>query len=246
MRDVVRRGALALALALSAAGLPAPAAAEFTEEEIKRLALEAILENPQIVLDAVAILRQREAEAAAAAQRELLSEQRMLLERDPNAPVVGNPEGSVTVVEFMDYNCPYCKRAAGEVAALLDGDGDIRVVYREWPILGEGSVYAARAALAARRQGKYPQMHERLMGLRGRVDEAAVLRVAREIGLDIEQLQADMQAPEIDEHLETSRWLAEQLGFSGTPSFVIGDALAPGFVELEQLQSMVAAARAAE
>ena len=224
---------------------PSPAA-EFTEEEIKRLALEAILENPEIVLEAVEILREREAEAASRAKEEVLSNQRNLLENDPNAPEIGNPDGDVTVVEFFDYNCPFCKRASAEVAQLLEKDANVRVVYREWPILSEGSVVAARASLAARNQGKYQEFHEALMGLKGRADEASVMRVAKDVGLDLDRLREDMAAPEIDEHLQTTSALAQQLGFNGTPSFVVGDGLAPGFIELNELEAMVAEARAAE
>ena len=236
-----------LMIALMALALMAPAgpgrAQTLTEEEVKRLALEAILENPEIIMQAVAILREREAEAEAAAQQEVLSNRRELLERDPNAPVIGNPDGDVTIVEFFDYNCPYCKRVAPEVARVLDTDGNVRVVYREWPILGEGSVFAARAALAARRQGRYAEFHEALMGMKGRVDEASTIRAARRIGLDIDRLRADMEAPEVAEHIETSMRLADQLGFNGTPSFVIGEALAPGFIDYDQLMALVEGAR---
>ncbi len=124
---------------------------------------------------------------------------RQLLERDPNAPVLGNPEGDVTVVEFFDYNCPYCRRAMSEVQGLLDADQDVRLVYREWPILGEGSVFAAKAALAAREQGKYEEFHWALMGMEERAEEASVMRLAEEIGLDVEKLRADMDAPEVQE-----------------------------------------------
>jgi protein-disulfide isomerase len=175
----------------------------------------------------------------AAAAKSLLSEQRQSLERDPNAPVLGNPEGDVTVVEFFDYNCAYCKRAVTEVQAVLAADPNVRLVYREWPILGEGSVYASRAALASRAQGKYEEFHWALMGIKGRVDEAQVIRAAQDVGLDIDQLKADMQSPEVEKHIAASMRLAESLGFNGTPSFVIGDALVPGFVERAQLQEII-------
>ncbi len=212
-------------------------------ERVKELALEAILENPQIIMDAVALLQQQQADAETVSQSDVLDNQRNLLERDPNAPVLGNPEGDVTIVEFFDYNCPYCRRSMGEVQALLKADPDVRLVYREWPILSEGSVYAAKAALAARKQGKYNELHWALMGLKGRVEQDTVLLVAKKIGLDLDQLRQDMDAPEIDEHLESSMRLGEALGFSGTPSFVIGDELVNGFVEQAQLADFVKAAR---
>jgi protein-disulfide isomerase len=238
-RALPRLAVLALSTALA---LPA-AAQDFTEAEIKQLALQAILENPEIVMEAVGILQNREAAEAEAAARSTLDDRRALLERDENAPVLGNPDGDVTVVEFFDYNCPYCRRAAEQVDLLVERDGNVRVVYREWPILGEGSDFAARAALASREQGMYGAFHEALMGARGRVDEAMVMQIAEGIGLDTEKLRADMDAPEVQAHIDTTFELARSLGFSGTPSFVIGDALAPGLVDADQLAEMVEAAR---
>lgn len=131
-------------LAILMGGLPFVASAgELSEARIKELVYEAIRENPDIIMEAVAILQQREDEAQASATQSILSDQRAALERDPNAPVLGNPDGDVTVVEFFDYNCPYCKRAMTEVQALLEADADVRLVYREWPVLGEGSVFAS-------------------------------------------------------------------------------------------------------
>jgi len=216
-----------------------------SEDDIKQLALQAILENPQIIMEALAILEEQRNEAQAAAQAEVLLRQRAFLENDLNAPFVGNAEGDAVVVEFFDYNCPYCKRAAGDVKALLAADEGVRVVYREWPILGEGSVFAARAALAARAQGKYEEMHWGMMEMRGRAEEASVLALARSVGLDVEQMVADMDSEAVNNHILASRQLAQSLGFTGTPAFVIGDALVPGAVPLADLQGYIGAARAA-
>ncbi len=216
---------------------------ERTEAEIKQLALEAILENPEIIMQAVDLLQRREAEAQQSAAQAVLSGQRELLENDPNAPVIGNPNGDATIVEFFDYNCPYCKQAAPIVKGLIGEDSDLRVVYREWPILGEGSVFAARAALAVRKQGKYEAFHWALMELRGRANEASVMRVVRDLGLDEVQLREDMNAPEVDEHIQTSMRLAELLGFSGTPSFVVGDTLVPGLADKQRMQQLISTIR---
>lgn len=219
---------------------PLPAIAqELSEERIKQLALEAIRENPGIIMEAVQILKQEQAAIQAEAQADVLGKQRQLLEQDPNAPVLGNPDGDVTVVEFFDYNCPYCRRAMSEVQGLLNADPDVRLVYREWPILNEGSVFAARAALAAREQGKYEDFHWALMGLEEPAIEASVLRVAKEIGLDLDKLRADMNAPDVQQHIDDSKRLTRALGFNGTPSFVIGDNLIPGYVEQKQLEVLV-------
>jgi protein-disulfide isomerase len=228
------------ALALGLAIVPiAGFAQEPSDARIKELALEAIRENPQIIMEAVQLLEQQQAATQAEAAADVLKNQRQLLENDPNAPVLGNPQGDVTVVEFFDYNCPYCRRAMSEVQGLLDADQDVRLVYREWPILSEGSVFAAKAALAAREQGKYEEFHWALMGMEERAEEASVMRLAEEIGLDIERLRTDMESPKVQEHIDESMRLSQALGFNGTPSFVIGEDLVPGFVEQEQLETLV-------
>lgn len=239
----MKLGKLLLVLAVAALAPLAVSAQELDEARIKELALEAILEKPQIIMEAVALLEQRNADAQAATVSQVLRNRRADLEQDPNAPVLGNPDGDVTVIEFFDYNCPYCRRVKPEVKAMIEADPNIRLVYREWPILGEGSVFASKAALAAREQGKYEEFHWAMMGLKGRAEEASVLKVAKEIGLDIEQLRRDMESPKVAEHIAKSMELTKALGFSGTPSFVIGDQLVPGFVEQAQLEDFVAEAR---
>ncbi len=215
------------------------AADELDEKVIKELALEAILENPGIVMQAVEILKQREA-----AQKEKTADQAIQsnwdgLQNDPNAPVLGNPNGDITVVEFFDYNCGYCKRAAPIISKLLEADSNIRLVYREWPILSEGSRFAARASLAAQKQGRYKEFHFKLMSL-NRATEESVLKAAQEFGYDIEKLQADMADPKIDQHIETSNRLSGALGFTGTPSFVVGTQAIPGLVSYEDLTQVIA------
>ncbi len=247
-----RRLPTLLALACLAAPLPAglwPAslqAQEIDEAEVKRLALEAIRENPGIVMEAVEMLRRQEADAQAQAAQTALSDRREAIERDPNAPVLGNPEGDVTMVEFFDYNCPYCRRAAPDVHALIAQDPELRVVFREWPILGEDSVVAARASLAAEMQDGYEAFHFALMEISGRVDDAAIEAAAEAAGLDMDRLRADMEAPEVDAHIAASMELAQALGITGTPAFVIGDQVVPGAVPGEELAALVEEARAAE
>ena len=233
-------------VAVTALIVPIAAQAEsLGEDRVKELVLEAIRENPEIVLEAVQIIEQREQRRQAEAAATVLSDNRDLLENDPNAPVLGNPEGDVTVVEFFDYNCPYCRRVKPHIEVLLEEDPNVRLVYREWPILGDGSVFAARAALASREQGKYEEFHWALMGMAGRAEEASVLQVAEQVGLDIAQLRRDMEAPEIDAHIAASIKLSRALGFNGTPSFVIGDALVPGVIEADQMIRLAEEARTA-
>ena len=233
---------------MTVATLVVPLAAHadgLSEDRVKELVLEAIRENPEIVLEAVQIIEQREQQRQAAAAATVLSENRDLLENDLNAPVLGNPEGDVTVVEFFDYNCPYCRRVKPHIETLLEADPNVRLVYREWPILGDGSVFAARAALAARNQGKYEEFHWALMGMAGRAEEASVIQVAEQVGLDVAQLRRDMESSDIDAHIAASMELSRALGFNGTPSFGIGDALGPGVIEADQMIRLAEEARAA-
>lgn len=219
--------------------LAATAQEAMTEDRVRELVRETILANPEILVEAIAILEERAAQDRVTASADIIAAQRQLLERDSNAPVLANPDGDVTIVEFFDYNCPYCRRAVPAVEGLIEADPGIRLVYREWPILGEGSVFAARAALAARQQGFYEEFHWALMGMNGRAEERSVLRIAEEVGLDIDQLRADMEAPEVAEHIETSIRLADLLGITGTPTFILGDNLVPGAVEQDVLQRLV-------
>ncbi len=218
----------------------APVGAQTMDDDrIKELALQAILENPQIIMEAVAILEaQQRAEQAQAAASVMQG-----LGDDPNAPVLGNPNGDVVVVEFFDYNCPYCRRAGKVVEDLIAADPNIKVVFREWPILGEASVVAARAALAARNQDQYEAFHWAMMTSEGRASEATIMRTARELGMDVEKLQADMNSDAVNEHIATSTELARAMGFTGTPAFVVGQQLAPGLISLDEMQELVANAR---
>jgi len=241
----LRRTLVTVLLILGLAAAQAQAE-DITDARVKELIIKTLRENPELVLEALRTLDQRQADADAAKAAEVLQTERAALEGDPNAPVIGNPAGDVTIVEFFDYNCPYCRKAMPELTALLQADKNIRLVLREWPILSEGSDFAARAALAARSQGKYAELHKALFAMRGKPDAKSVLRTAKDLGLDIDKLQVDMKAPEVEEHIATSKRLTAALGFNGTPSFVVGEALIPGFVEQATLAEAVAAVRAAK
>lgn len=214
-------------------------------EAIEGIIADYILDNPEIIYRALQVLQERQQAAQAEAARLALETSRDALERDPNSPVGGNPDGDVTVVEFFDYRCPYCKRAAPDVERLTAEDDEVRIVYKEWPILGPESVFAARAALAAREQDRYLDFHDRVMGLRD-VTEASVMAVAEELGLDLERLREDMAGPDVEAHLRQTAELAEALGITGTPAFVIGDEIVPGAAGYDALSGLVETAREAE
>ncbi|NNK79024.1 MAG: DsbA family protein [Litoreibacter sp.] len=227
-------------------GLTAPLAATadtMDEDRVRELVLDTILENPEVIMQAIDILRARDAEAQKAQAAQTMTSQREALERDPNAPVLGNPDGDVTLVEFFDYNCGYCRRVHPSVEALIAEDKNLRVVMREWPILGDASVEAARVSLAVRKQGKYAEFHKAMMEGRGRANTASALKVAEGLGLDIDQLRRDMEAPDVVAHLQLSQELSQGLGVNGTPAFVVGEQLVPGAIDLDQLRSLVAQAR---
>lgn len=203
-----------------------------------------LLENPEVIVEALQGYELRQQELEAERQREALVAEAESLNHDPASPVLGNPEGDITVVEFFDYRCPYCRRVADALQALVAEDPNIRLVMKEYPILSQESIEAARAALAADRQGQYERFHFALMERGGSMTEAEVMGVAQSVGLDVDQLRQDMQSAEIEEALRRNYALAETIGVGGTPAMVIGTTLIPGAVGLERLRSLVAEARA--
>ncbi|AXC51146.1 DsbA family protein [Paracoccus suum] len=182
--------------------------------------------------------------AAAAASNPMPAALRKALERDPTAPVLGNPNGDVTLTEFFDYNCPFCRKMVGPMHSLIVEDKNLRVVLREWPVFGEDSEFAARASLASLQQGKYWQYHTALFRTKGRVTEKATMQVARDIGLDIARLERDMDSEQVERHITSSHMLGEHMGLVGTPSFIAGDEGAFGQYSLDELRGMVKRARA--
>ena len=202
-----------------------------------------LLKHPEVLKDALdALQKQEETKQAEQAKQGIKANADALL-RSPLDFVAGNPNGKVTVVEFFDYNCPYCKRAHHDVAALIDNEKDVRIVFKEFPILGEASTFASRAAIAAKKQGKYLELYNALLSVDGRVDAARVMSLAQTAGLDIERLRKDMQAPDIDDSIKLSHGLAEKLGISGTPTFIIGDQMYPGAVGVPILRQQIASVR---
>lgn len=202
-----------------------------------------LMTHPEVIMEAVAVLERRNHAQRATDVKGAIARHRGRLENPAPLPALGNPSGDVTVVEFFDYRCPYCRQAAGEVEALLEADKGVRLVLKEFPVLGPESVLAARAAIAAHRQGKYLALHRALMAHDGALDKAAVMALATAAGLDTGRLAADMARPETDAVIRDSHGLARALGINGTPAFVVGDRLMPGLVPAEALARAVAEAR---
>ena len=171
------------------------------------------------------------------------AELRKVLEQNPALPVLGNPKGDITLTEFFDYNCPYCRTNMADVQRLIADDPKLRVVFREWPVFGEGSMFAAKAALASLQQGKYWPLHEALMTMKGRAEEATVLRAARQAGLDVDRLRVDMEKREILDQIYETMDLADTMMLTGTPTFIAGHEASFGKLSLDDLKQLVATAR---
>ena len=162
---------------------------------------------------------------------------------DSATPVGGNPDGDVSLVEFFDYNCPYCRQVAPHMVKAEANDPKLRIVYKEFPILGPNSRFAAKAALAAHRQGKYVAFHQALMQAKGLVDEARVLATAATVGLDAERLKVDMEDRAIQVAIDRNLELARALRIDGTPGFLIGEQIARSAIDLDTMEGLIRSAR---
>src|SRR5665213_746690 len=235
-----------LALAAFIAVSSIASASDFTPEQRKEI--EAIIgdylkNHPDVLIDAVqgADDKMKADEKDKSAQA--LAEHRQAVFDDPQSPVAGNPQGDVTLVEFFDYRCPYCKQVEPSLEKIIGDDHGLRFVYKEFPVLGPESETAAHAALAARQQGKYDAFHRAMMNTPGLFDEAVIYKVAASVGLDVDRLKQDMKSPGVDKELKANLDLGTQLDLSGTPSFIVGDTIIPGAISGDALKQLIATAR---
>jgi protein-disulfide isomerase len=242
---------LAPALVAAALVAPAPASAQsFSEQqrsEIQKIIREYLLANPDVLEEVSAELNKRQAVAEAAKQVSAVKKHSDALFNSPRGVVVGNREGDVNFVEFFDYNCGYCKRAMNDMMDLMKADPKVRVVLKEFPVLGQSSVEAAQVGVAVRMQDpsgkKYLDFHQKLLNSRGQIDKAKAVSAAKESGLDMARLEKDMASPEVKATLEENFRMAEDIGLNGTPSYVIGQQVVVGAVGLDQLKEKIATAR---
>ena len=198
------------------------------KKAIEQIVRDYLLANPEVLAEAQVQYEQKQEAARAETMKKALSELAPVLFRSPTAPVVGNPKGDVTIVEFFDYNCGYCKRALGDVAKLIDSDKKVKVVFKELPIFGKDSEGAARVAIAARKQNKYWEVHRALLERKGKADEAAGLEIAGAAGLNMDQLRRDMASAETKKEMDDVKRIAEKMGIQGTPHFFVADRVIPG------------------
>jgi protein-disulfide isomerase len=211
---------------------------DLTDAAIERY----IRTHPEVIVQSLQALEaKREADLREHQKVALARKQHELL-HDPTSPVSGNPKGEITLVEFYDYRCGYCKKAAQAVTDLQKEDPRVRVVYKDFPILGEPSELAAKAALASQAQGKHQAFHEALLASRADMTKGEILKIAVGVGLDAKRLEADMANPQWQAVIEKNRALAQDLGISGTPGFIVGNELVPGMLDLNGLKELIARA----
>jgi protein-disulfide isomerase len=214
---------------------------------IEKIVREYLIAHPEVLQEAMDALEKRQAAMQAEKHKAAVKEHAKALFSSPRQVVLGNPNGNVTFVEFFDYNCGYCKRAMSDMLTLMKDDPKLKVVLKEFPVLGPGSVEAAQVAVAVHMQDKsgkkYLEFHQKLLGGRAHADKARALAVAKEIGMDMARLEKDMAGPEVKTTLQEDFKLAEALGLNGTPSYVVGDNVVVGAIGLEGLREKINTAR---
>lgn len=233
---------LMLALPVTAQQFSAP-----QKSEIESIIKDYLVNHPEVLQEAIAELDKRQAAADLEKAKTAVADNAETLFNSGRHVVLGNPKGDVTLVEFFDYNCGFCKRAMADMLELLKDDPKLRIILKEFPVLGPGSVEAAKVAVAVRMQDKsgkkYLDFHQKLLGGRGQADKARALTVAKEVGMDMKRIDADMASDEAKVSIDESLKLAETLGLNGTPSYVVGTDVVVGAVGLAALRTKVSAAR---
>ena len=239
--------AAAVLFALGVAAAPAQSVSEAQRGEFEKIIRNYLINNPEVLQEAIAELEKRQAKAEAEKHKVAVKDNADALFNSPRHVVVGNPKGDVTFVEFFDYNCGYCKRALEDMNALMKADPKLRVVLKEFPVLGPASMDAARVGVAVRMQDKtgkkYLEFHQKLLTGRGQVDKARALAAAKEVGMDVARIERDLGSDEVRASIEESFKLAEKLGLNGTPSYVIGGDVVVGAVGLATLREKINGAR---
>ena len=249
MTSILRLLPAAAVLLLAALVLPASAQSisPIQRGEIEAIIKDYLVKNPEVLQEAFSELEKRQAAAEATKHKTAVKDHAEALFNSTRQVVLGNPQGDVTMVEFFDYNCGYCKRALADMMDLMKSDPKLRVVLKEFPVLGENSVEAARVSVAARMQDKagkkYLDFHQKLLGNRGQIGRAQALAAAKDAGFDMSRMEKDMAGDEPKATLEESFKLADALGLSGTPSYVVGSDVVIGAVGLAALKEKVNSAR---
>lgn len=245
LRKTLLNTAVAAAVVLPAAAVPAAAFDDAERQEIETIVRDYLIANPEILLEVQEALTERQVAAQRAQQQDAISGQSAAIFEHASDPVLGNPEGSVTVVEFFDYNCGYCKRAMSDMLTMMENDSELKFVLKEFPILGPDSEAAHRVAFAVNDlyPEKYAEFHLRLLGGEGRADEDSAMAIATDLGGDEDAIRKQMDDPSIVTRIRETYELANALGISGTPAYVIGDEVVSGALGEEVLMDKVANVR---
>ena len=223
---------------------PTAGGSAFTDEQKKALGeiiKDYLIKNPEIMFEVQNALDEKTQKEQDAKLKAFMAENAKSIYRSPGSAVAGNPDGDITVVEFFDFNCGYCKHGLPEVQKLIQDDKNVRIVFKELPILSKGSEEAAKVALAAKRQGKYWEFHQALLGSKGQANEASALKVAESLGLDMSKIKTDMASDDVKNELLAEMKLAKTMGVNGTPHFLVGDKSIPGAPDdlHDQLEALV-------
>jgi protein-disulfide isomerase len=242
MTRLVTAAALAMGLATPAIAFDIGAMTEDERTMFRDEVRAYLLDNPEVLMEAIQVLEARQAAQAEANDVALVAANSDALFNDGYSHVGGNPDGDVTMVEFVDYRCGYCRKAFPELNELIESDGNIRIIYKEFPILGEESVTSSRFAIATQivhGEEAYGEMHDALMTLRANATEEVLARLADDMGYDSQEILAKMDDPEVDRRIGENHGLAQRLQISGTPTFVIGDQMLRGYVPLDGMRDVV-------
>ncbi len=236
-----------LVFAASVGLTPAPTSAsdELDEKRVMEIVEKMLRERPEIIVEALAAYQAKQELAEKERQKAMLSSSNKLLFNRPGDPFIGNPDAKITIVEFFDYRCGYCKRVLKDVVAIADANPDIKVVFKEFPILGDASVVASRISLAINEvaPAKYGEFHKKVMSGRGAINKALLLRIAAALGIDTTAVEAQMESKAVSAAIRDTYQLAEQLGIRGTPAFVVGDQVVPGAIDRATLEKLIAEQR---
>lgn len=213
------------------------------KKDIGEIVRQYLMDNPEVLLDVSKALEAKQQEAESSQRVKTLEANAKAIFHNPNDFVAGNPDGDVTMVEFFDYNCGWCKKGYPEVMNLLGKDKNLRLVLKEFPIFGGDSDYAAMAVIAAKNQGKYWDLHTALFAHEGKVTKQVVDEIAKEKGIDIDKLKADMKSPEVAKIIADNHEMASQLAINGTPAFIVDDKVSPGYLPADGLAAMIGEVR---
>jgi protein-disulfide isomerase len=242
---LVLTGVLLLAFGIISVSQSPKAAEQMAREEIEAIVKDYIMKNPGIIIEAFQAYQINQEQEQKSQFEAALEESGEFL-FDQSLPWTGNPDGDVTIVEFFDYNCGYCKRAYADLQKVLENDKNVKVVFLEMPILSSSSSIAARYSLASYKQGMYFEYHGKLMEFQGNKNEEALERIATDLGMDVGQLKKDANSKETREKIEAFKEVSRKLGIRGTPAFIIGDTLAPGYMGWQDMLRVIEEVRNGE